>query len=207
MTLAEFRARQETRIMSTDRTILQLGKLDDGRILSSEEFAEAEFDEPWRYEREDGRLIVMAPAGEEHSSVSEPWRDWLGSYRLTHREIVEIVVSEAWLRVDEGNDRIGDIGVYLVKDRPVPKRPDRVPDLIFEIVSAGRTSRDRDYVQKKAQYHQLGIREYVVIDRFQQIVTVLTYQPEGYTEQILTIDDDYESPLLPGLLIPLSDVF
>jgi Uma2 family endonuclease len=193
--------------MSTDRTILRLGQQDDGRSVSSEEFAEADFDEPWRYEREDGRLIVMAPAGEGHSSVSEPWRDWLGAYRLDHREIVEIVVSEAWVRVDGGNDRIGDIAVYLVREVSTPKRPDRVPQIIFEIVSPGKRSHKRDYTRKKTEYYRLGVIEYVIIDRFQEIVTVLSFHPEGYQERILTIADHYESPLLPGLSIPLSDVF
>ena len=62
-------------------------------------------------------------------------------------------------------------------------------------------------MRKRADYHKLGIREYVIIDRFAQTVTVLTYAPDGYEEQILTTDDVYTSPLLPGLAIPLADVF
>ena len=193
--------------MATHRPILQLGKQDDGRLVSSEEFAEADFDEPWRYEREDGRLVVMAPSGEGHSDVSDSWRDWLGAYRLTHPEIVQRVVSEAWVRVNGGTDRIGDIGVYLVAEGPVPRRPDRVPDLIFEVVSPDKVSRERDYVRKRAEYHRFGVKEYVIIDRFQQIVTVLSYAPIGYDERILNVDETYESPLLPGLMIPLTEVF
>ncbi len=166
--------------MATHRTILQLGRKDDGRFVTSEEFAEAEFDEPWTYEREDGRLIVLAPSGEDHVDVTEPWRDRLGAYRLAHPEIVQKVVSEAWIRVDDGTDRIGDIGVYLVTEGAVPKIPDRVPDMMFEIVSPDKVSRDRDYVRKRADYHRLGVREYVIIDRFRRNVTVLTFAPEGY---------------------------
>ena len=104
--------------MATTRTNLRLGKRDEGRLVSSEDFAEAEFDEPWKYEREDGRLIVMAPAGEEHSDIAEDWRDWLGAYRLIHRDVVHRVASESWVRVDGGTDRIGDIAVYLVTRCP-----------------------------------------------------------------------------------------
>jgi Uma2 family endonuclease len=193
--------------MATTQPILRLGKSDEGRLVSSDEFVEAEFDEPWKYEREDGRLIVMAPAGEEHSEVTEDWRDWLGAYRLAHREIVQRVASEAWQRVDDGTDRIGDIGVYLVTDRPTPRRPDRVADMIFEVISPDKASRDRDYIRKRAEYHVLGVREYVIIDRFQKIVTVLTFAPNGYDERILTIGESYESPLLPGFSIRLSEVF
>ena len=112
----------------------------------------------------------------------------------------------AWVRVPGGTDRIGDIGVYLVADRPTPKIPDRVPELMFEIVSPGREDRDRDYVEKRADYHRVGVREYVIIDRFEKQVTVLTYTPEGYEEHVLTPGDTYTSPLLPGLEIPLAEV-
>ena len=193
--------------MATHPPVLQLGKQDEGRLVSSEEFAEAEFDEPWKYEREDGRLIVMAPSGEGHLDVTEPWRDWLGAYRLAHPEIVQRVASEAWIRVNDGTDRIGDIGVYLVPGGPVPKIPDRVPDLMFEIVSPDKVSRDRDYVRKRAEYHRLGVREYVIIDRFQRSVTVLRFAPDDYQERMLRIGDSYDSPLLPGLMIPLSEIF
>ena len=54
---------------------------DEGRLVSSEEFAEADFDEPWKYEREDGRLIVLAPSGEGHLDATIPWRDELIVYR------------------------------------------------------------------------------------------------------------------------------
>jgi len=193
--------------MSTQKTILHLGKADAGRLVSSEEFAEATYDEPWKYERERGRLIVLAPSGGGHSSVSEPWRDHLGAYRLARRDVVYRVASEAWVRVDDGTDRIGDIGVYLAREGDVAEPPDRVPDLMFEIVSPGKAARQRDCVKKRAEYHRLGVRGYVIIDRFGRIVTVLTHTPRGYAERVLTAGETYESPLLPGLAIPLSEVF
>jgi len=99
--------------MSTDRTILQLGKQDEGRLVSSEEFAEAEFDEPWKYEREDGRLIILAPNGEDQVNAIEPWRDWFCFYKPSHPDVVQRVVSGAWMRIDVDTDRIGDIGSIL----------------------------------------------------------------------------------------------
>jgi Uma2 family endonuclease len=193
--------------MATDRTILELGLKDDGRLVSSEDFADADFDEPWKYERVGGRLVVLAPSGEEHVNHTEPWRDRLVFYKLARPDVVQKVVSEAWLRVDDGTDRIGDIGVYLVPTGPVPRIPDRVPEMRFEVVSPDRVSRDRDYLVKKADYHRFGVREYVIIDRFQRMVSVLTHESGGYAERILSVGEAYESPLLPGLAIPLSEVF
>jgi Uma2 family endonuclease len=193
--------------MSTHRPLLRLGKSDDGRLVSSEEFAEADFDEPWRYERVAGRLVVMAPSGEETLDLSEPWRDALIFYKRDHPDIVQRVTSEAWIRVDGGTDRIGDIGVYLVPNGPVGKIPDRVPELMFEFVSEGKKSRDRDYRMKREDYRRFGVREYVVIDRFASTVTVHSLRSDVYVAHSLGVNDVYSSPLLPGLAIPLSEVF
>ncbi len=149
----------------------------------------------------------MAPSGEDHNDCSEPWRDRLVAFKLANPGIVQKVVSEAWIRVDDGTDRIGDIGVYLVPIGPVPKIPDRIPDLMFEIVSPDKVSRDRDYVRKRTDYHRFGVREYVIVDRFKQTVTVLTWKTEGYEARVLTIKDRYETPLLPGFSILISEVF
>jgi Uma2 family endonuclease len=195
--------------MATGQTVLHLGRADEGRLLTAEEFADASYDEPWKYERVDGRLVVMYPDGEAHDTASEPWRDRLGMYKLTHPGVVDHVVSEAWVLISDLIDRIGDIGVFL---RPTdgstpPPRPGRVPELMFEIVSPEAKDRRRDYVEKKAEYHAVGVREYVTIDRFQRKVTVLTHEPGGYAERVLTGSDVYETTLLPGFRVPLNDVF
>ena len=193
--------------MATQSTSLILGPGDHGRAVSAEEFAEADFAEPHRYEREGGRLVVMAPEGKDHIRASNPWRDRLIAYKLGRPGIIEEVVTQAWVRVADGSDRIGDIGVYLVRQPPTFDVPDQAPDLMFEIVSPGSEDRERDYVKKRDDYHPLGVREYAIVDRFAKLVTVLSHAPGGYREQVLTVADTYTSPLLPGLAIPLSEVF
>src|SRR4051812_43905186 len=86
--------------MATHSPATILGPADHGRIVSAEEFAEADFAEPWTYEREDGRLVVMAPDGGEHVRDANSWRDRLVMYKMAHPEIVDDVVSGAWVRVD-----------------------------------------------------------------------------------------------------------
>jgi Uma2 family endonuclease len=195
--------------MATDQTTLRLGRADDGRLVSAEEFADADYDEPWKYERVDGRLVVMFPDSEAHDGRSEPFRDHLGMYRITHPGIIDFVVSDAWVRINGLIDRIGDIGVFLrpTDGSTAPSRPKRVPELMVEVVSQTARDRCRDYVEKKAEYYGVGVREYVVVDRFDSKVTVLTHEAGGYTERILTASDAYETPLLPGLRIPLSEIF
>jgi Uma2 family endonuclease len=192
--------------MATLQPVLKLGPHDHGRSITAEEFAEADYAEPWKYEREQGRLIVMPPDGPGHDGSSEPVRDHLGAYRLAHPDVVEQGVSEAWVRVDGGTDRIGDIGVFLVGPRSSIARPDRVPELMFEIVSPDRKSRERDYVKKRQEYDRIGVVEYVVIDRIRHRATVYTAGVRGYRKRVLRPGDVYTSPLLPGLAIPMAGI-
>jgi Uma2 family endonuclease len=196
-------ATNETR----SRSQLTLGPDDAGRAVSAAEFARAIYQEPWRYEREQGRLVVMPPDGEDHVDTASPWLERLIGYRLDHPDVVQRVVPNAWVRVDRGTDRIGDLGVFLAGRRQPKKIPHRVPDLMFEIVSPGSTSRDRDYVEKRADYERLGVKEYVIIDRFKKQVTVHVRVRGRYQTRVLTTGDTYTSPLLPGLAIPLAEVW
>ncbi|MCU0570315.1 MAG: Uma2 family endonuclease [Oculatellaceae cyanobacterium Prado106] len=54
------------------------------------------------------------------------------------------------------------------------------PRLIVEIVSPGKTNRDRDYVNKRSQYAAIGVPEYWLIDPAEGIVFVLTLQEQEY---------------------------
>ena len=146
----------------------------------------------------------MSPDGWDHVGISEPWRDQLGAYRLARPDLIRLVVSQAWIRIDAETERIADIGVYLVRDDPGPKIPDLIPELVFEIVSPSKEDRHRDYVAKRADYARAGVEEYVIIDRFDRKVTVLTLVGGAYEEKIIAANGTYESPLLPGFAVPLA---
>lgn len=194
--------------MATDSrtTELALGLKDRGRALTDDEFAEGLYDEPWRYELVGGRLVVMSPNGEGHEDVSDPWRDQLVIYKSQHPGLVEKVTTQAWVLIRGGTQRIGDIGVYLRGERTGQARPARAPELMFEIVSRGRSSYRRDYVEKRAEYHEIGVLEYVIVDRWRASVTVLNHEPTGYAERVLTAADTYTSPRLPGLAVRLAEI-
>ena len=187
--------------------ILQLGPDDDGRIVSSADFASADYEPPYVYERVAGRLQVMSPEGKHHVRSSTPWFNRLVTYAVAHTDRVQAVVPTPWVRIDANTDRVGDIGVYLgglLDDLDIP---DQVPNLIFEFVSPSRKDRHRDYVSKRADYQKIGVAEYVIVDRFERKVTVLTLQAGGYSERVILADGTYESPLLPGFVVRLHEVW
>ena len=52
------------------------------------------------------------------------------------------------------------------------------PRLVAEVVSPGKTNRDRDYIHKRAQYAAIAVPEYWLIDSVAQTVMVLTLDGE-----------------------------
>lgn len=190
-----------------EKTALHLGPDDVATRLTRDEFAEATFQPPYRYERVRGRLVVMTPAGPQHRSVARPFARKLHVYWDEHMDIVEFVDIEGWVATSEDDDRLPDICVYLLGPATGQDVPERVPDLVFEFVSQSRADQERDYITKRDEYHQIGVREYVIVDRFKQAVTVLTWQPADYAERVIAADASYTTPLLPGLEVDLREVF
>jgi len=126
---------------------------------------------------------------------------------LTHPEVIDHVFHESWTPVEEDTDRIADIAAFLKQDAPrVDRFPFWTPDMVFEIVSAGWANRRRDYQEKRTEYERLGVPEYVIVDKYDHLVTVLTLRDGRYVERRLGPEDSYSSPQLPGLSIPLRGV-
>ena len=80
-----------------------------------------------------------------------------------------------------------------------------VPDIVIEVLS---TDRNRDLVRKRQVYAEAGIPEYWICDRRNDTVRQLELRDGRYVERaVLTAGDTLTTPLLPGLAIPLADVF
>lgn len=79
------------------------------------------------------------------------------------------------------------------------------PDIAIEVLS---TERSRDLVRKRQIYAEAGILEYWPIDPRNDTVTQLELRDGQYVERaVLDAADVLTTPLLPGLSIPLADIF
>ena len=79
------------------------------------------------------------------------------------------------------------------------------PDIAIEILS---TDRSRDLVRKRQIYAEAGVLEYWLIDPRNDTVTQLELRDGQYIERaVLGVDDALTTHLLPGLSIPLGDIF
>jgi Uma2 family endonuclease len=82
------------------------------------------------------------------------------------------------------------------------------PDLAIEILSKG--TRRRDETLKRKLYEQFGVREYWVVDPELETVKVYRLTASSYapaTELSKRSADRLTTPLLPGLEVPLSELF
>ena len=78
------------------------------------------------------------------------------------------------------------------------------PTIVVEFVSKGRISRERDYVAKRAEYREVGVKQYWIIDRFARSMTVCIFAEEGDQELVIPAGQTYSTGLLPGFELPLA---
>ena len=80
-----------------------------------------------------------------------------------------------------------------------------VPDIVVEILS---TDRRHDLVRKRRIYAEAGVPEYWIVDPRNDTVLPLVLQDGAYPDcPALGVGDTLTTPLLPGLAIPLADLF
>ena len=97
----------------------------------------------------------------------------------------------------------------LLRDASDPRRQDRYwlgADLVAEVVSPDDP--DRDYGRKRADYAEVGIPEYWIVDPRGPEITVLTLSQDRYVDRDpVGPEGAAASAVLPGLSVAVSAVF
>jgi Uma2 family endonuclease len=183
-------------------------KLRTGTRMSLDEFlALGETDE--RMELIDGVLYIMPTATTDHQFILTQLLWYFVSYLDSFAEPparfypdITTILSPELRRVVEP-----DLLVILAgrDDIRSVRHVEGVPDIVIEILS---TDRNRDLVRKRQLYAEAGVREYWIFDPQNDTVLPLELSGDQYTERpVLTSADTLTTPLLPGLSIPLADLF
>ena len=184
-------------------------RLRTGTRMSLEEFlALGETDE--RLELFDGVLYVMSTPTKDHQFLMGQLYLLLALYldgleiplAEAYQDITTILSPELQRAVEP------DLVVILAGRTDIGgvRHVEGVPDIVVEIPS---TDRSHDLVFKRRIYAQAGVREYWIFDPVNDTVLSLELQDGGeYVERpTLTAADTLTTPLLPGLSIPLADIF
>lgn len=82
------------------------------------------------------------------------------------------------------------------------------PRLVVEVVSPGKTNRDRDYIQKRSQYAAIDVPEYWLIDPIAQTVLVLSLARDTYQDVgAFGIQERIASGEFPDLALAVEQLF
>ena len=174
-----------------------------------EEFMSLPEGDPWRYELIDGEFFMTPSPTPRHQRISRKLLLVIGKFLETHPvgEVfdapVDVVFSQKPPQVV-----VPDL-VYVSKERSdivTEKNIQGVPDLLVEILSPTTAANDRRV--KRTLYERFGVPEYWIVDPEAETVQVYRLSDGRYGICLeFRKKDALDSPLLPGLSIPLSEVF
>ena len=191
--------------MTTVKPILRTGMR-----MSVDEFLDLpETDDKLRLELDDGELYVMPRPRRVHQflTLELGWhfKNYLNSFTEPPAEVyIELVTI---LSREPRRVLVPDLCIFLREhtDIFVGGYAEGPPDIVIEILSSDR---NRDLVRKRQIYAEAGVPEYWILDYQNDTVTPLELQSGEYVERpTLGVGDTLTTALLPGLAIPLADLF
>jgi Uma2 family endonuclease len=166
-------------------------------------------DDGKRHELIDGAHFVTPSPGRRHQAVVWNLTVLIGSYLNAHpvgrafAAPFDVVFSE----LDVVEPDLLFVSTAR-QDVLTPKHVRGAPDLVVEVGSP--TTRKRDETIKRRLYERFGVAEYWIIDPELDSISVYRRTPAGYVlieELLLSRGDSLTTPLLPGLGLPLAQVF
>ena len=160
-----------------------------------------------RYEIVDGDLFMVPAPTPYHQRVSRKLGRFLDDH-VSERKLGEIFYAPCDLLLTEFDVVQPDIFYVSTERLSIIKEKNiqGAPDLVVEILSKGTEQRDRGIKQKL--YLRVGVKEYWIVDPDRRTIEVMTLGPEGYVPAgAYREQHTLQSPLLPGLTIPLARIF
>jgi Uma2 family endonuclease len=182
---------------------LRLGPESAGLLLTTAEFDRARFREGWRYELINGVLVVSPTPSRQERHPNAQLGHWLSTYQENHPQgsSLDLSLHEEEIQTNQNRRRV-DRAIWAGLGRD-PEEGE-TPTIIVEFVSEGKVNQERDYIAKRAEYREIGVREYWVVDRFRRSLTVYIFGGENDEEHLIPEDQTYATPLLPGFELPLK---
>lgn len=157
----------------------------------------------------DGRFFVMESPGARHQSIVYELGYAIGSYIKKNKGKCRVYPGpfDVELPTERGTVVVPDITVICDTSKVDEKGCKGVPDWIIEVLSA--STKERDKKEKLAAYEAVGVREYWIVDPFENKVCVYR-QVEGKNEYALPdtyfFDEEIPSGIFCGFQIRLAEL-
>jgi Uma2 family endonuclease len=165
----------------------------------------------------DGALVEVPPESPENDFVARELFWLFAIANVVSRQLIRTHTCEIQVPVLQPKDaanRFPDLVVLRPEHLDLMVRRLTItiemppPQLIAEVVSPGKSNRDRDFINKRAQYAAIGIPEYWLIDPSERSVTVLELQGDDYQEiGVFRESDRIFSLTFPDLELTVKQVF
>jgi len=163
-----------------------------------------------RYELLGGELVMVPSPTEYHQRISGNLEFILRQF-VRGRDFGHVYDAPLDVVLGEGKERevVQPDILYISRERSRIITEEEIrgaPDLVIEILSPATAERDRTY--KKTLYARHGVKEYWIVDPGARSVEVFSLGEKGFElVKAYGADEVLTSPLLPGLAVPLKDVF
>jgi Uma2 family endonuclease len=168
-----------------------------------------------RCELINGELIEVPPESGLNDWLALNLRDQL--IKIVRRPLVRVHTCEVQVPVLQPGDpanRYPDLVVLREEHITLTQRRLTItmlmppPRLAVEIVSPGKQSQERDFQRKRAQYAQIGIPEYWLLEPVLQVVTILSLEASNYIDVgTFTGEQHLQSPTFPNLDLTAVQLF
>ncbi len=184
------------------------------RRMSFEDYLNYDDGTDTRYELEDGILVEMGAESDLNVSIAMFLIVMFGRY-VHHSRIKR--GSEIVLPTAMTNTRYPDLMVLTEEGATALKGQARsiitvdmpAPALVIELVSnseRNKVSRNRDYIEKRAEYEARGIPEYWIIDPIAELVLVLKLVGKTYHVEVFVGDQPIVSQAFPELGLTANEI-
>jgi Uma2 family endonuclease len=169
-------------------------------LISVEDFDRLE-EEEFRYELDEGELITMTRPSTDHGRIERRLLMALQTY-LDDRGAGEAFGSNILFVLGPNTKRAPDVSVVFRGVGSV-KEISGAPDIAAEILSPSNSKREMK--RKLAQFFSTGCRLAWLIDP--KARTIEVWESAVGPTRTLRESDTLETPLLPGFICPVANLF
>lgn len=162
-------------------------------------------EEPTLAELIDGKLYLLSAPNTKHQQISGRMFYRIMDHIFSHEGKCQVYAAPFDVRLFADDKTVvqPDISVICDPDKMTERGCSGAPDWVTEIVSESNSS--HDYVRKLMKYQKAGVREYWIVDPYQELISVYNFEDPQRTAQY-TWGETVPSGVLEGLCVNLKEL-